>query len=322
LSATADEKIFDFSTQKLNEPPEGFRSTLTGFGKAGDWKIILDREQSVLGQLAQERIETHFPLLVFDGEIFDDFVLQTRLKLVGGQDEQMAGIAFRIRDEKNYYYIRASALGDTFAFFRVINGELSSPVSSKFNFETNVWYDLVIDCKANEIHASLGRKELLLVVVRDAPLSSGKVGFWTKSDSVSYFGRTKITYSPRQILAQKIVRDTLTKYPRLRGINIFAAAEGKPEARLVAGTNPAEIGRLAQALENDVIARGAIYYGKENDSVLVTFPLHDVNGDTVAAIKLMMKSFPGQTEKNALARALPIVKEIESRIQRAADLLQ
>ena len=139
---------------------------------------------------------------------------------------------------------------------------------------------------------------------------------------LSYFGQTRITYSPRQILAQRLVRETLTKYPRLRGINIFAASDGQPAARLIAGTNPAEIGRLAQALENDVIARSSIYYGKDNDSVLVTFPLHDVNGDTVAAIKLMMKSFPGQTEKNALARALPIVKEIESRIQRGADLLQ
>jgi hypothetical protein len=204
----------------------------------------------------------------------------------------------------------------------MINGELSSPVSSKFDFQTNTWYDLVIDCKGNEIHASINGKELLLVVVRDAPLSNGKVGFWTKSDSVSYFGQTKITYSPRQILAQKLVRETLTKYPRLRGINIFAAPEGKPEARLIASTNPAEIGRLAQSIEKDVIARSSIYYGKEDDSVLVTFPLHDVNGDTVAAIKLMMKSFPGQTEKNALARALPIVKEIETRIQRGADLLQ
>ena len=38
LPARAAEKVFDFSKQKLNEMPEGFRSTLTGFGKAGEWK--------------------------------------------------------------------------------------------------------------------------------------------------------------------------------------------------------------------------------------------------------------------------------------------
>jgi len=338
LTASGAEKVLDFGQFKLNEPPEGFRSTVTGRGKPGEWSVVLDRvlsglpglpnkgpeyaAQSVLAQLARERIDDHFPLLIFEGETFDNFFLRTRVKMVAGEDEQMAGIAFRIQDEKNYYYIRASAMGDTFSFFRVINGALSSPVSSKVELQTNVWYDLTIDCKANEIRAALNGKELLLVAVRESPISIGKIGFWTKSDSVSYFGQTTITYTPRQILAQKLVQETVKKYPRLQGLKIFAALNEKREACLIAGTNPQEIGWPAQAVEKDVIARSAIYYGKEDESVLVTFPLHDANGDTVAAVKVIMKSFPGQTEKNALARALPIVKEIEARVQKASDLIQ
>jgi len=330
--------VFDFSQFRLHEQPEGFRSTLTGHGKPGDWQVVLDRapsafpslpnkapemvEQSVLGQVSRERIDDRFPVLIYEGEIFDDFVLHTRIKLVAGQDEQMAGIAFRIQDEKNYYYIRASGIGDTFGFFRVMNGELGSPVSSKYTLETNVWYDLSIDCKGNEIHAAINGKELLLVVVRDAPWLMGKLGFWTKSDSVSYFGQTRITYTPRQTLAQKLINDTLKRYPRLQNLKIFAALQGKSDPCVIAGTNPKEIGRPAQAVEKDVIARSAIYYGKENDSVLVTFPLHDANGDTVGAVKVTMKSFPGQTEKNAIARALPIVQQMETRVKKASDLVE
>jgi hypothetical protein len=337
LTASAAEKVFEFGQFKLNETPEGFRSALTGRGKPGEWTVLLDRvlsalpslpnkapeyaAQSVLAQVARERIDEHFPMLIYEGELFDNFLLRTRVKMVGGTDEQMAGIAFRIQDEKNYYYIRASALGDTFSFFRVINGALSSPVSSKVDLETNVWYDLSIDCKGNEIRAALNGTELLLVAVRDAPIAIGKIGFWTKSDSVSYFGKTTITYTPKQILAQKLVQETVKKYPRLQGLKIFALND-KREPCLIAGTNPQEIGWPAQAVEKDVIARSSIYYGKEDESVLVTFPLHDANGDTVAAVKVIMKSFPGQTEKNALARALPIVKEIEARVQKASDLVQ
>lgn len=337
-TAPAAERIFDFSKFKLHETPEGFRSAITGHGKPGDWQVVLDRtlsnfprlpnkgpeyaEQSVLAQLSRQRIDDHFALLIFDGEPFDDFFLKTRIKMVAGEDEQMAGIAFRIQDEKNYYYLRASALGDTFSFFRVMNGQLNSPVSSSITIETNVWYDLAIDCKGNEVRASLNGKELLLVVVRDAPLKSGKLGFWTKSDSVSYFGQTSITYVPKQNLAQKLIDQTVIKYPRLQGLKIYAAADGASEPRLVAATNPKDIGRFAQAVEKDVIARSAIYYGTENDSVLVTMPLHDANGDTVAAIKIIMKSFPGQTEKNAIARALPIVKELEARVHKGSDLVQ
>jgi hypothetical protein len=42
----------------------------------------------------------------------------------------------------------------------------------------------------------------------------------------------------------------------------------------------------------------------------------------VAAVKVIMKSFLGQTENNAAARAVPIVKSMEGRIQKAADLFE
>src|SRR6185436_9293974 len=294
LTASAAEKVFEFNRFKLNEPPDGFRNTVTGPGKPGDWKIVGDRvlstfpaipgkgpeytEQSVLGQFSQERIDDRFPLLIYDEEVFDDFVLQTRFKIIGGQDEQMAGIAFRIKNEKNYYYIRGSALGGTFAFFRVMNGQLASPVTTKVAIQTNVWHDLLINCKGNEIRASLNGQELLLVYVRDQPLVDGKLGFWTKSDSLALFDRTRITYTPKEMLAQKLINEALDTYPRVRQLKIFASRDGQPGPCVIAGNNPAEIGHPAQEVEKNVIASSAIYYGKEKDSVLVTLPFHDANG--------------------------------------------
>ena len=71
-----------------------------------------------------------------------------------------------------------------------------------------------------------------------------------------------------------------------------------------------------------MLTRGSVYYGKGNKMAVVTMPLHDRNGDRVAAARVEMRSFAGQTEQNALARALPIVKSMESRIQNADDLTQ
>jgi hypothetical protein len=50
--------------------------------------------------------------------------------------------------------------------------------------------------------------------------------------------------------------------------------------------------------------------------------VRDRNGDAVAAVRLRMDTFMGQTEQNALARARPIVKEIQARIQTLDDLVQ
>ena len=48
-------------------------------------------------------------------------------------------------------------------------------------------------------------------------------------------------------------------------------------------------------------------------------PLRDRNGESIAAVRVAMESFTGQTEQNALARARPLVKQIQARVQTAAE---
>ena len=138
LSLSAAELVFDFGQQPENKPPTGFRSTVTGTGQPGTWRILMDEvppvlapltpqapvvtRQPVLAQLSDDPSDEHFPLLVYEEEVFDDFTFSTRFKLVKGQVEQMAGLAFRIQNETNYYVVRASALGNTFRFYKVVNG--------------------------------------------------------------------------------------------------------------------------------------------------------------------------------------------------------
>ena len=50
-------------------------------------------------------------------------------------------------------------------------------------------------------------------------------------------------------------------------------------------------------------------------------PMHDCNGETVAAVRLVMRTFPGETEKTALTRAVPVIRLMESHIRTHADLV-
>ena len=79
---------------------------------------------------------------------------------------------------------------------------------------------------------------------------------------------------------------------------------------------------MGSKVEQDVIQRDVSYYGKEQGSALVTLPLHDRNGEVVGAVRVLMQSFPGQTEKNALARSQPVIWEMEKRIRTARDLIE
>jgi hypothetical protein len=259
-------------------------------------------------------------LLIFDGETFSDFTMSTKFKLMGGGLEEMAGIAFRIQDEKNFYVVRASGLGNNIRFYKMVNGERSSPIGPEIPVAKNVWHELKIACKGNQIEAWFNGKQILLPLT-DNSFKAGKIGFWTKSDSLTYFTDAKVVYTPRIPWAQTVVQQSLKKYGRLRDLKIYTAgADGEP--RVTGSKNEKELGANGGKVEKDCLTNGVIYYGKDKEAVSVVMPVRDRNGEAVAAVRLRMDTFVGQTEANALARARPIVKEIQARVQSLDDLIQ
>jgi hypothetical protein len=336
LSANAAELKFDFAETAVGKIPSGFRSILAGTGARGDWKVIMDdvpplmapltdkapsvTRRAVLAQMNQDATDERFPILLFDRETFGDFALSTRFKLAGGTTEQMAGFAFRVQDEKNFYVIRASGLGNNVRFYKVVGGERSAPIGPEIPVTKGVWHDLKIVCKANKIRCLLDGKDALPELV-DNTFGTGKIGFWTKSDSLSYFVDTKIDYIPRVPLAQTVVQEVLKKNSRLIDLKIYALND-KGEAHVIGCKNEKEINEVGGSVEKDCIERGQIYYGKQKTHISVVMPIRDRNGENIAAVRLAMDTFLGQTESNALARARPIVKDIQERVQNAEELLQ
>ena len=336
LSASGAERIFDFGEFPTDKTPPGFSSVLVGEGKAGDWRIVMDEvppllapqtdkapavsKRAVLAQLSQDPTDERFPMLVYEQEEFDEFLLTTRFKLVSGTVEQMAGIAFRYQDERNFYIIRVSGLGTNISFYKVVDGQRLDAFRLETAIPPGVWHELSIECKGNQIVCMLNGKKAMPTFT-DNNARPGKIAFWTKSDSVTYFTDTKITYTRREIPARAIARDMLKKYPRLRGLMIYTL-DPSGEPKTVASKAESDIGSPGGKVEKDCIANGTIYYGKEKRTVSVVMPLRDRNGDPIAATRLVMESFAGQTQQNALARARPIVKEMQARVQSLEELMQ
>jgi hypothetical protein len=180
---------------------------------------------------------------------------------------------------------------------------------------------MTIECKGTSIRVLLNGKEAI-PALDDKTYSGGKIGFWTKSDSVSYFTDTVIQYKPKEILAQLLIKDALRKYPRLVGLKIFASPGEQDDLKVVASLDPEEVGQAAPPEAKQVLEQQGYFYGRGNETVAITLPLRDNNGEKVAAVRVIMKSFLGQTEKNAVARAMPVVHGMENRIQTLKDLVQ
>ena len=336
--ALAAEHRFDFANVHENQTPPGFLSAVTGEGKPGDWRVIMDdvpplmqpisqaapsvAKQAVLAQLAQDPADEHFPLLIYQGETLDDFTLTTRFKTVKGVQERMAGIAFRIQNTTNYYVVRASSLGNNVRFYKVVNGGRQPLVGPDVPVPSDTWHELKVECKGINIQCSFDGKEVINVADKLNPFMSGKIAFWTKSDSVSYFADARLTYKPHEPPAQVMVREVLKKYPRLLGLQVYVLGNEPTTTRLLASSKTNELNRVGGRVEQDVIEQGTPYYGKEKEFVSVVLPLRDRNGDPVAAVRVIMKTFAGQTEQNAFARAQPVVLDLQGRFKSLQDLVQ
>jgi hypothetical protein len=338
-AAFGAERDFNFGEYPVGETPSNFLSTVTGEGQPGSWKIILDEtpsampardpkapavtERAVLAQLSRSAVDAHFPVLVLNDDTFNDFTFSTRFKIVGGAMAEMAGVVFRYQDEKNYYVLMASALDNRFWFFKIVNGIRSKLIGPPIDIPKNEWHGITVQCEGNHIHCQLDGKEIIPMIT-DTSFSGGKVGFWTKSDSVSYFADAKLEFTPRETLAQSLVSDTLKKFSKLEDLKIFAVPPGGHEPQVVAGKDEKDIHQPGGDAERDVIHNGKSYFGrnKKRGTVVVTVPLRDRNGEPIAAVVFEMKSFPGEMEDTAALKAQAMMKTMQPRVTSLEDLLQ
>jgi len=326
----------DFSDFATGQTPTGFHSVLAGSGPPGEWKVIEEEvpslltpltdkapvttRRSVLAQLSQDPTDNRFPMLIYDAETFRDFKLTTRFKIVSGVAEQMAGIVFRFQNASNFYVVRASALGHNLRFYKMVNGQFVDPFTLGTNIAVGVWHTLTVQCEGVQINCRLDDALAMPLQVPNT-FATGKIGFWTMSDAVSYFSDTTIDYKPRVPAAQALVNSVMKEQPRILTLRIYALdAQGQPH--IIASNNEKEIGQPGTDAEKIAIKDGTVSFGKSPGVVAVTLALRDRNGDPMAAVRVRLKSFLGETQQNAVMRATMILKQMQVQVTTSQDLMQ
>jgi len=274
----------------------------------------------VLAQLSQDTTENRFPMLIYDSETFNDFKFTTRFKIVSGIAEQMAGIVFRFQNASNFYVVRASALGHNLRFYKMVNGQFVDPFTLGTNIAVGVWHTLTVECVGIQINCRLDDSLAMPLQVPNT-FATGKVGFWTMSDAVSYFGDTTIDYKPRVPAAQALVNSIMKQQPRILGLRIYAP-DGQGRLRIIASNDQKEIGQPGTDAEKIAITDGTVSFGKSPGVVAVTLALRDHNGDPMAAVRVRLKSFLGETQENAVIRATLLIHQMQAHVTTSEDLMQ
>ncbi len=200
---TVSAQTIDFNKDKAGEPPKGFSTALTGHGNAGVWVVTKDdaspNQGNVLAQTDPDATSYRFPLCIHDGVTAKDADISVKFKPVSGKKDQAAGIVWRYRDKDNYYIVRANALENNVVLYKVVNGmRIDLPLigegrtyGKKAKVPSGQWSTLRVTAKGNLFTVFLNGEKLY--EVEDGTFTeAGKVGLWTKADSVTYFDDLKV----------------------------------------------------------------------------------------------------------------------------------
>jgi hypothetical protein len=193
--AHAASRTVDFSQDTVDQPPKGFAFGQTaGVGRPGRWVVQTDGSNKVLAQTDADSTRSRFPVAVLSDLTTTDADVSVRFKPISGRVDQAAGLVWRYQDQDNYYIVRANALEDNVVLYKVEGGKRTDlPVKGegrtygkKSEVPAGQWSTLRV--VANGPLFEVYFNDSKLYEVEDRTFSSaGKVGVWTKADSVTQF---------------------------------------------------------------------------------------------------------------------------------------
>jgi hypothetical protein len=188
-----------FDEAKPGGLPPGFTAAVTHEGVRPRWEVVSDEtapsKRNVLAQLSSEPARAQFPLAVFEGASFENGEIEVKFKPVSGEVDRAAGLVWRYRDENHYYIVRANALEDNVVLYKVEGGKRTSLApkgtpEGTYGVDREVpsgrWSTLKVDVDGPRFTVFFDGEKLFEVEDRTFE-GAGKVGLWTKADSVTYF---------------------------------------------------------------------------------------------------------------------------------------
>jgi hypothetical protein len=186
-----------FESNQTGTTPEGWTATLTGSGDP-KWTVESDETAPSKSKVVKQSGRATYPLLLKDDTSIQDGFIEMKFKAIAGSQDRAAGVVWRANDANNYYVARANALEDNFVLYKTVNGSRSplDIVGRKGGYgvsvpvPANIWHSLRVDFKGTRFIASFNGKQMF--EVEDSTFTdAGKVGLWTKADSVTLFDEMK-----------------------------------------------------------------------------------------------------------------------------------
>ncbi len=186
-------QTISFDSTEVGQLPADFSTALTGGGVPVSWAVREDptapENHRVLVQESSDETSYRFPVCVYDKVVAKDVAAEVKWKALSGNVDEAGGIVLRYRPE-NYYIARANVLEDNVDLFMTVKGKRLKIEEVPVKV-TKDWHTLRFEARGKHLKVIFDGQTV--IETNDSTFSQpGKVGLWTKADSVSEFTDFKI----------------------------------------------------------------------------------------------------------------------------------
>jgi hypothetical protein len=169
-----------------------FEFATAGDGEAGEWSIIENDAGRVLAQTVADPTDNRFAFAIYRPFLGRDAFVSIRFMTIAGETDRGAGVFVRFTSVDDYYVARASVLENNVGLYRVVAGKRQMIGCMEVNVSGQEWHTLGIAARDERLTIFFDGRELFVAVDRRFPGPPGRVGLWTKADSMTWFESLKI----------------------------------------------------------------------------------------------------------------------------------
>jgi len=184
LSAGAAETV-DFDKAEAGKPPSGWTATQTGSGQA-KWEVTPDATAPSKPNVLKQSAQATYPICLKDDTNVKDGFVEVKFKALSGKEDQAAGLVWRAKDANNYYVARANALENNVTIYHTIDGRRTEKKRVRMTVAANQWHTLRVDFQGSHFTVTFNGQRAL-DWDDETFKDGGKLGLWTKADSVTAF---------------------------------------------------------------------------------------------------------------------------------------
>jgi hypothetical protein len=185
VAALSSADTVNFDNFKARAAPTGWTATQTGSGSA-KWSVEKDDSAPSKPNVLKQSGEATFPVCIKNDSNLKDGFVEVKLKPIAGKEDQAGGVIWRVQDANNYYIARANALEDNVTIYHTINGKRVAFKSINAKVTSGVWHTLRVEFQGNKF-AVIFDGNKVIDATDESFANAGKVGVWTKADSVTEF---------------------------------------------------------------------------------------------------------------------------------------